>query len=223
MDIDGLGSAIIEKLVAGGLVRSFADLYALTLEELTPIMVKDAEKGSKSAKNLILAIENSKNNCLSKLLFAFGIGQVGSKAAKTLSVAFGDLDRLRAASVEELLQVSDVGQITADNLHAWFSDPQSQELIERLRDYGLNFKSLISVESPKFAGMTFVLTGALSLFTREEATEKIERFGGKASSSVSKKTTYVVAGENAGSKLKKANELGIPVLSENDFLNLLEG
>jgi len=222
MDIDGLGSAILEKLVESDLVHNAADLYALTLEQLTPIMVKDAEKGSKSAKNLISAIEHSKENCLSKLLFAFGIGQVGSKAAKTLASAFGTLDALRIATMEELLQVPDVGQTTAENLIAWFSDPQSIDLMERLRASGLNFNSLITVETPKFAGMTFVLTGALSLFTREEATEKIERFGGKAASSVSKKTTYVVAGENAGSKLKKANELGIAVLSEGDFLKMLE-
>jgi len=222
MDIDGLGAAIVEKLVESELVRSAADLYTLTLEQLTPIMVKDAEKGSKSAKNLISAIENSKGNCLSKLLFAFGIGQVGSKAAKTLAMAFGSLDALRKASMEELLQVPDVGLTTAENLVAWFSDPQSVDLMERLRSSGVNFDCLITVEAPKFAGMTFVLTGALSLFTRDEATEKIESFGGKAASSVSKKTTYVVAGENAGSKLKKANELGIPVLSEEEFLKMLE-
>jgi len=222
MNIDGLGTAIIEKLIENDLLKTPADLYGLTEEVLTPVMIKDGTKESKSAKNLVAAIEKSKENCLSKLLFAFGIHQVGAKAAKTLAMHFSDLDKLANATMEELLAVPDVGPTTAENILQWFSGSQSVDLIKKLRLHGVNFASKIEMDTPKFAGMTFVLTGALSLFTREEATEQIERFGGKASSSVSKKTTYVVAGENAGSKLKKANELGVPVLSEADFLKMLE-
>ena len=137
-------------------------------------------------------------------------------------MTFGSLDALMAATEEELTAVPDVGQTTAESIRNWFADPQSQDLIARLRAAGVNFASQKQVTDTRFAGKTFVLTGALSLFTREEATEKIESFGGKAASSISKKTTYVVAGENAGSKLKKANELGIPVLSEQEFLDMLK-
>ena len=179
-------------------------------------------QGEKSAENLRKAIEASKGNDLSRLLCAFGIRQVGSKAAKVLAMTFGSLDALMAATEEELTAVPDVGQTTAESIRDWFADPQSQDLIARLRAAGVNFASQKQVTDTRFAGKTFVLTGALSLFTREEATEKIESFGGKAASSVSKKTTYVVAGENAGSKLKKANELGIPVLSEQEFLDMLK-
>ena len=138
-----------------------------------------------------------------------------------LAKTFGSLDKLMEASVEELTQVHDIGAVTAENIVSWFADPQSQHMIRRLREAGVNFESHIRQEDDRFAGMTFVLTGALGLFTRDEATEKIELYGGKTAGSVSKKTTYVVAGENAGSKLKKANELGIPVLSEEDFLKML--
>lgn len=178
--------------------------------------------GKQSTENLLRAIEASKGNDLSRLLHAFGIRQVGVKAAKVLARSFGDLDTLMRADVETLMEVPDVGQITADNLWKWFRNEQSIDLIERLRQAGVNFSSLEERSDDRFAGMTFVLTGALTLFTRDEATEKIESLGGKASSSVSKKTTYVVAGENAGSKLRKANELGVTVLSEREFLNMLQ-
>ena len=222
MDIDGLGTAIVEKLIDSGLLKTPADLYNLTLEQLTPVMVKDATKGSKAARNLIEAIETSKERDLSRLLFALGIHQVGAKAAKTIAMHFGNMDTLMNATMDDLLQVDDVGPTTAENIVTWFADTQSRNLVERLRQAGVNFACTIQQDAPKFAGLTFVLTGALSLFTREEAAEQIERFGGKASGSVSKKTSYVVAGENAGSKLKKANELGIPVLSEQEFLDMLE-
>jgi len=222
MNIDGLGTAIVERLVDHGLLQTPADLYALTEETLTPVMVKSSARESRSARNLLDAIAASKENCLSKLLFAFGIGQVGTKAARTLTAAFGNLDALREADMEQLLSVDDIGQTTAENLYTWFRSDQSVELMERLRSHGVNFESRLVLDSPKFAGMTFVLTGALSLFTREEASAQIERFGGKAAGSVSKKTTYVIAGENAGTKLKKARELNIPVLTEQEFLNLLE-
>lgn len=217
MDIDGLGDAIVEQLIANGHISSPADIYYLRLDELKSLW----KSGQKAATKLLDAIEKSKQNDVSRIIFALGIRQVGEKAAKVLAKTFGSLDRLMAASAEELTQVRDIGAVTAENIVSWFANPQSQHMIARLREAGVNFESRVQQEDDRFAGMTFVLTGALSLFTREEATEKIENFGGKAAGSVSKKTTYVVAGENAGSKLKKANELGIPVLSEEDFLKML--
>lgn len=217
MDIDGCGVAIVEQLIENKLVASPADLYYLDRERVEAM----DRMGKTSTENLLRAIENSKGNDLSKLLFAFGIRQVGSKASKVLAVTFGNLDRLMAATVEELTTVRDIGAITAENLVSWLSSPQAKHMIARLREAGVNFESRTVVTDRRFEGMTFVLTGALSLFTRDEATEKIESFGGKVASSVSKKTTYVVAGENAGSKLKKANELGISVLSEQEFLDML--
>lgn len=217
MDIDGLGDAIVEQLIANGHISSPADIYYLRLDELKSLW----KSGQKAATKLLDAIEKSKQNDVSRLIFALGIRQVGEKAAKVLAKTFGSLDRLMAASAEELTQVRDIGAVTAENIVSWFANPQSQHMIARLREAGVNFESRVQQEDDRFAGMTFVLTGALSLFTREEATEKIENFGGKVAGSVSKKTTYVVAGENAGSKLKKANELGIPVLSEEDFLKML--
>lgn len=217
MDIDGLGDAIVEQLIANGHISSPADIYYLRIDELKSLW----KNGQKAATKLLDAIEKSKQNDVSRLIFALGIRQVGEKAAKVLAKTFGSLDRLMAASAEELTQVRDIGAVTAENIVSWFANPQSQHMTARLREAGVNFESRVQQEDDRFAGMTFVLTGALSLFTREEATEKIENFGGKAAGSVSKKTTYVVAGENAGSKLKKANELGIPVLSEEDFLKML--
>ena len=218
MNIDGLGSAIIDTLIEQKMIANPADLYHLDFAKFAEM----PGQGKKSAENLEKAIENSKQNDLSRLLCAFGIRQVGTKAAKVLAATFGTLDALKDATEEQLTAIPDVGQTTAESIRSWFADPQSQDLIERLRAAGVNFTSQKQVTDTRFAGKTFVLTGALSLFTREEATEKIESFGGRASGSVSKKTTYVVAGENAGSKLKKANELGIPVLSEQDFLDMMQ-
>ena len=218
MDIDGMGDAIVEQLITMGAVRSPADIYFLTLDELKSLW----KSGSKAAQKLLAAIESSKNNDLSRLIFALGIRQVGEKAAKVLAKTFGSLDALMQATQEELTQIRDIGAVTAENIVSWFASPQSRHLISRLREAGVNFESTAVQDDGRFAGMTFVLTGALSLFTRDEATEKIEAHGGKAAGSVSKKTTYLVAGENAGSKLKKANELGIPVLSEQEFLSMLQ-
>ena len=217
MDIEGLGDAIVEQLIAGGHIKSPADIYYLELEDLKSLW----KSGEKAAKKLLDAIEASKANDLSRLIFALGIRQVGEKAAKVLARTFGSLDALMTATREELTQVRDIGAITAENIAAWFENPQSRHMIELLRAKGVNFQSQNRQEDDRFAGKTFVLTGALSLFTREAATEKIENCGGKVAGSVSKKTSYVVAGENAGSKLKKANELGIPVLSEAEFLEML--
>lgn len=200
------------------MVSNPADLYRLDYAAFAEL----PGQGKKSAANLEAAVEASKQNDLSRLLCALGIRQVGSKAAKVLASTFGSLDALQNASLEDLTAVPDIGETTAKNILDYFASPQSQDLIERLREANVNFLSTNQITDTRFAGKTFVLTGALSLFTREEATEKIESLGGKATSSVSKKTTYVVAGENAGSKLKKANELGIPVLSEQEFLELLQ-
>ena len=218
MNIDGLGSAILDQLIEQKMVSNPADLYRLDYAAFAEL----PGQGKKSAANLEAAIEASKQNDLSRLLCALGIRQVGSKAAKVLASTFGSLDALQNAALEDLTAVPDIGETTAQNILDYFASPQSQDLIERLREAGVNFLSTNRITDTRFAGKTFVLTGALSLFTREEATEKIESLGGKAASSVSKKTTYVVAGENAGSKLKKANELGIPVLSEQEFLELLQ-
>ena len=178
--------------------------------------------GDTAAKKLLAAIESSKQQDVSKLIYALGIRQVGAKTGKVLAAHFGSMDALAAASVEELTQVEDIGAVTAQNIYDWFRSEQSVRLLQRLQEAGVNMQSQRSVTDTRFAGMTFVLTGALSKFTRDEATEKIELFGGKASGSVSKKTSFVVVGENAGSKERKARELGIPILSEDEFLQMLQ-
>ena len=217
MDIDGVGPAVMRQLIESGLVSNPADLYDLRAEQLA-----DLERmGTKSAQNAVDAIAKSKENDLWRLIFALGIRQVGAKAAKILAAHFGSMEALRRAAAEELTQIDDVGAVTADYIIRWMSSDQAVDLLERLKAAGVNMESRQKLVDRRFAGMTFVLTGALSHFTREEAGEMIEQRGGKASASVSKKTTYVVAGENAGSKLKKAQELNIPVLSEEEFLALL--
>lgn len=221
MDIDGMGEAVVDKLLQQGLIHTAADLYALTEEQLANVLVKDASKGSKSAENLYTAIQNSKSQDLSRLLYALGIRQVGAKAAKVIAVQFGSMDRLMEAELSELCSVPDIGEITAKNILSWLHSEQGADLVEKLRNAGVNFECRLEKPSSKFAGMTFVLTGALSFFTREEAEAKIEQLGGKASGSVSKKTTYVVAGENAGSKKTKAQELGIRILTEQEFLEMI--
>ena len=218
MDIDGLGIAVVENLVNAGLVRTPGDLYFLKAEEVAAL----DRMGQKSAENLLAAIEHSKSQDLSRLLFAFGIRQVGQKAGKILAQRFGSLDNLQAATLEELTAVDDIGAITAQNILDWFQSPQSQHLIQRLKEAGVNMQAEQKGEDQRFAGKTFVLTGTLDRFTRAEATKMIEDRGGKAAGSVSKKTTYVVAGEAAGSKLRKAQELGIPVLTQEEFLALME-
>ena len=218
MDIEGLGSSIVEGLIEKRLIASPADIYSLTREEIGSLW----KKVDKAAEKLHKAIENSKQQDLNRLIYGLGIRQVGAKTAKVLASTVGSLDALMAASLEELTQVSDVGAVTAKSIHDWFAQEQSRNMIEKLRSSGVNFESKRVISDTRFAGLTFVLTGALSKFTREEATEKIELFGGKASGSVSKKTSYVVVGENAGSKERKARELGIPILSEDDFLAMIQ-
>lgn len=179
--------------------------------------------GLKSAQNAVAAIDRSKQNDLSKLLCALGIRQIGTKAARVLAQRFGSMDALMNATVEELTAVDDIGEITAQFLQRWFADGQSRDLIESLKNAGVNMTSTEAPQDLRFAGKTFVLTGSLTRFTRDEAEALIADHGGKAAGSVSKKTSYVVAGEAAGSKLRKAQELGVPVLTEDEFLALLGG
>ena len=218
MDIDGLGAAIVDALIEEGLIKSPADIYYLTLDDVKSLW----KAGSTAAKKLLAAIEASKEQDVSRLIYALGIRQVGAKTGKVLASAFRNLDGLMAASVEELTEVPDVGAVTAENIYQWFRQEQSAHMVERLRQAGVNFESKRVITDARFAGKTFVLTGALSKFTREEATEKIELLGGKASGSVSKKTSFVVVGENAGSKERKAMELGIPILTEDEFLEMIQ-
>lgn len=218
MDIDGLGSAIVDALIEKGYLKDPADIYYLTEDQMKSLW----QKGDIAAKKLLTAIEESKTRDVSRLIYALGIRQVGVKTGKVLASTFGSMDALMEAQEETLREVQDIGEITASFIALWFAQPQSQMIIEKLRNAGVNFESTRKLEDARFAGMTFVLTGALTKFTRDEATEKIELFGGKASGSVSKKTTYVVVGENAGSKERKARELGIPILSEDDFLAMLQ-
>ena len=218
MDIDGLGSAIVDGLIEKGLIHSPADIYYLTLEDIGSLWIS----GSTVASKLLSSIEASKQQDVSRLIYALGIRQVGAKTGKVLAAQFGNLDQLMNATAEELTEVPDVGEVTAQNIFDWFRQPQSEHLIRRLREAGVNFESKRVVTDTRFAGKTFVLTGALSKFTREEATERIEAYGGKASGSVSRKTSFVVVGENAGSKERKARELGIPILTEDAFLEMLK-
>ena len=218
MDIDGLGSAIVESLISQKLIKSPADIYYLTLEEISGLW----KSGTTAAKKLLAAIEASKQQDLSRLIYALGIRQVGVKTGKSLAAAFGSMDALMDASLEALTAVPDIGEITAQSIYEWFRQDQSQHLIRRLREAGLNFESKRVITDTRLAGKTVVLTGTLSRFTREEATEKIELLGGKASGSVSRKTSFVVAGENAGSKERKARELGIPVLTEDEFWEMIQ-
>lgn len=217
MDIEGLGPAVVESLVNAGLLKAPGDLYTLRIDEVAKL----ERMGPKSAENLIHAIERSKQNDLSRLLFAFGIRQVGQKAAKVLAARFGTLDALRGATVETLTEVNDIGEITARSLVAWLHSPQAEHLISALKDAGVNMASSAQSTGDQLAGKTFVLTGTLAHFSRSEAGACIEALGGKVSSSVSKKTSYVVAGEEAGSKLEKARTLGVPVLSEQEFLDMI--
>ena len=218
MDIDGCGEGNLQKLIDAGLVESAADLYDLTVEQLLPL----GKKVDTWANNLIRGIEASKTRDLSRLLFAFGIRHVGQKAGKILSDHFGSLDALLAAPVEEMTEIRDIGQTTAESIAAWRALDQSKALIEKLRAAGVNFTGEKTAKSDRLAGKTIVATGTLTLYSRKEINDLIESLGGKAAGSVSKKTSFVVAGENAGSKLQKAAELGIPVLTEEEFQQMIQ-
>lgn len=217
MDIEGLGDALVEKFISENLISNVADIYDITAGE---IMMLEGHQ-EKSAKNLVDAIERSKQNDLSRLLFALGIRHIGQKAAKLLSEHFGDIDSIITASEEEIAEIDGFGGIMAKSAAEFFSMTQTADLIERLKAAGVNMKSLKEKnDDQRFSGLTFVLTGTLPTLSRKEATEIIENLGGKASSSVSKKTSYVVAGEEAGSKLQKATDLGIPVITQDDLLKM---
>lgn len=214
MNIEGLGYKIVEQLLELKLIYNIADIYDLTLEDV----MKLKKNGKKFAQNLIDAIERSKNNDLSNLISAFGIRHVGKKQAKALAKKYKTLDALMNASVDELTMKNDIGEVTANSIYSFFREDQTIDLVNRLKKSGVNMESLEEdSEDNRFEGMTFVLTGTLEKFTRDEASDIIEKMGGKTSGSVSKKTTYVIAGENAGSKLTKAENLGINVISEQDF------
>ena len=219
MDIEGLGPAVMRQLIESGLVKTPADLYYLKAEDLEGL----ERMGKKSAANAVKAIDASRSRGLERLLFALGIRQVGEKAGKVLAAHFENFDAFAAATEEELTAIDDVGAVTAAYIRSWLESEQSQHVIERLKEAGVSMEAARKAAGDQFKGMTFVLTGTLEKFTRDQAAALIEERGGKASGSVSKKTTYVVAGENAGSKLRKATELQIPILTEEEFAAMLEG
>ena len=217
MDIDGLGPALLEKLHDTGLVKSIADIYSLTAEQLAGL----ERMGEKSAAKLISSIEKSKSAGLARFLSALGIRQVGDKAAAVIAARFGDIEELFKATPETLCEIDDVGEITAENIVSFFSHPQTRRMIDRLKDVGVVMTAeKAAAGDDRFAGMTFVLTGTLPDMTRDEASALITSHGGKVSGSVSKKTSYVVAGAEAGSKLAKAESLGVPVIDEAELLRM---
>lgn len=218
MDIEGLGDAVLEVLVNEKLIEKASDIYHLQAQDIASL----ERMGEKSANNLLTAIENSKKNDLYRVIFALGIRHIGQKAAKLLSKRFNDMDTLLNATLEDVLSIDGFGDVMAKTFTETISLPQTRELIEELKAVGVNMKNLSETEDMRFSGMTFVLTGTLSQFTRTEASEIIEKFGGKTSSSVSKKTSIVLAGEDAGSKLRKANELGVRVITEDEFNEMIK-
>jgi DNA ligase (NAD+) len=221
LDIAGLGTSLIDQLVTTGMVKTPADLYSLELEPLAEL----ERMGEKSAAKLLAALERSKKTTLPRFLHALGIRDVGEVTARALAVHFGDLDPLLAASARDIERVPDVGPVVAASVHRFFEQPHNREVIEALRQRGVHWpvmKRAAAAQDSPFSGKTWVLTGTLSAMTREEAQEKIQALGGKVSGSVSKKTDYVIAGADAGSKLRKAQELGVTVLGEPEFVDLLK-
>ncbi len=218
MNIDGLGPAIVDALLKSGLIKSVADLYKLTVQDLLGLEnFKD-----KSANNLINAIEKSKDNSLDRLIFGLGIRNIGQASAKLLCEKFGDIDNIMSATAEEIATIDGFGEVMAESVVKELNEPHMIRLINRLKEYGVNTSfERIQIDN-RFEGMTFVLTGTLPTLKRNDAKLIIEKYGGKASGSVSKKTSYVLAGEEAGSKLTKAQELGIPIISEDEFLKMTE-
>ena len=208
------GENIIQQLLDRNLINNIADIYELNFEDIASLK----KNGKKFAQNLIDSINISKQNDLYRLITALGIRHVGVKAAKVLSKTYENMDNLANASIEDLSQVDEVGPIVANSINEFFSQEQTKDLLKRLKDAGVNMeRQKEENEDDRFAGKTFVLTGSLEKYSREEASNIIEKFGGKTSSSVSKKTTYLLAGEDAGSKLTKAQSLGVQIISENEF------
>ena len=222
MDIDGLGLKIVEQLVDNGLIKNIADIYYLKEEEIASLK----KNGKKFANNLINSINESKNNDLSKLISALGIRHIGVKSAKGLAKKYNKIEEIQNASFEELSNINDVGEITAQSVYEFFRMEQTKDLLEKLKNAGVNMSKVQEQDDrnydDRFKDMTFVLTGTLDNYTRDEASEIIEKFGGKVSGSVSKKTNYVLAGEEAGSKLTKAESLGVAIIYENDFENMIK-
>lgn len=219
MDIDGLGPSVVTALMEAGLVRDAADLYYLNLEEL----VKLERMGQKSSENLLAAIQKSKNNSLAQLIFALGIRLVGERAGKILAQHFGTMEQLQAAKAEELTAIPEIGPKMADSIVAYFRDPTNLRLIEKLKNAGVNMtQEAAPAEAMLLQGKQFVLTGSLTNYTRKEAQELIERLGGKVSSSVSKKTDFVLAGDDPGSKYDKAQALGVRIIDEQEFARIIQ-
>lgn len=218
MDIEGLGPSIIETFVNEGMIKTVTDIYRLDKEKIASL---DGFQQT-SANNIIESVENSKNNDLSKLIFAFGIRHIGAKAAKLLSDEFKNIDNLMNASLEAICDIDGFGDIMAKSAFDFFQSESARELIADLKSFGVNTESKTVIKDNRFEGMTFVLTGTLPTYKRSEASKIIESFGGKTSSSVSKKTSYVLSGESSGSKLDKANQLGIPVIDENEFNEMIK-
>jgi DNA ligase (NAD+) len=218
MDIDGLGDKIVEQLLSLGLVHTVADLYRLTKDDF----MRFERMGDKLASNLLAALEASKTCDLGRYIYALGIRHVGERTAKALAQAFGSLDDLEKATVDELISIRDIGATVAQSIVTFFNNPDNRAVISRLREYGVYPAAVARTVGGRLSGRSFVFTGTLTRFSRDHARKLVENQGGNVVGSVSKKTDYVVAGDDAGSKLSKARALGITVLGEEDFLQLLE-
>ncbi len=217
MNIDGLGPQVVELLLGAGKIKDITDLYTLRTEDIEGL----ERMGRKSAENLVAAINDSKSRGLEHLLFALGIRQVGEVAAEEIARRMRTLDALFEASFDDFIAISDIGDVTATTLVEFFADPKTREICDKLKEYGVKTEAVGEDRGVLFEGLTFVLTGTLPTMTRDEASELIKRNGGKVSGSVSKKTSYVLAGDEAGSKLTKARDLGVPVISEEELLNMI--
>ena len=222
MNIDGMGDAIIEDFYNMGYLRKISDFYHLNVYAENLMILEGF--GEKSITNLLTSIENSKRNSLERLIFALGIPHVGAKTAKILAIKFETMDNLEKATFEELTNIPDIGDIIAKSIIEYFNKEENKETLQELRNLGINmaYTGEKVKESEEFNNKTFVLTGSLEIFTRDEAEEKIELLGGKTSGSVSKKTSVVIVGANPGSKYRKAQELGIPIWTEQEFKEKLD-
>lgn len=218
MNIDGLGPAVIQQLLEAGLIQDAADMYALKFEDIIGL----ERMGKKSADNLLKAIADSKERGLAPLIFALGIRHVGEKAGKILAKKFGSMEMLQAATADELQGIPDIGPAMAESIARFFRQESTRQFLDKLRQAGVKMSAAESIQANIFAGQSIVVTGSLQRWDRQQIEDLIEAYGGKAAGSVSKKTAFVVAGEKAGSKLAKAKELGIPVLTEDEFARLLE-
>jgi DNA ligase (NAD+) len=226
MDVEGLGDKLVDQLVDSGLIRTLPDLYTLATPEVRARLIGLDRMAERSAANILQGLENSKQTTLARFLYALGIRHVGETTAKDLARHFGSVDRLMDAPVEQLLQVNDVGPVVAQSIRAFFDQPHNREVVEQLRAAGIHWAeadgAAIDAGPQPLAGKTFVLTGTLPILSRDEAKALIEAAGGKVAGSVSKKTHFVVAGDEAGSKLDKARELGVAVLDESGLRDLLK-